>query len=288
MSANAPVAITYWQHLTEPKGVRASTTWGKLISRLSTPKVHATKLEIPGFALATFVDDKRSLATVEKVYAVGLDLDKQCAWYALQSLFCNVASFIHTTWSSSLTEPRARVFLLLDRPVTSEEYRLVYAACAAKVELGGLIVDRQAADPSRLWFLPAIKNGGAFLTYVGDGPPVNVEAAIAAAPKPQAYTPSVRPLGQPEAPAYSRARRYLHQCKGAISGSGGHAWTFVVAQKLVRGFALSTDDALDLMAREWNQRCSPPWSEKELRHKVEQAAKAGRFAEGDMNDKRGG
>ena len=61
-----------------------------------------------------------------------------------------------------------------------------------------------------------------------------------------------------------------------------------MAQKLVRGFALSTDDALDLMAREWNMRCRPPWSERELRHKVEQAAKSGRFAEGDMNDKRGG
>ncbi len=288
MSALAPVAITYWRHLLEPKGVRASTTWAKLLARLSTPKVHAIKLEIPGFALATFVDDKRAIANVEKVHAVGLDLDEQVDWPALQTLFCNVASFVHTTWSSTLTEPRARVFLLLDRPVTGEEYRLVYSSVAAKVEAGGLVVDRAASDAARLWFLPAIKHGAPFLSYVGDGPPVNVDAAIAAAPKPQAYTPVERSLGRPDSPAYSRARRYLHQCKGAISGSGGHAHTFVIAQKLVRGFALAPDDALDLMAREWNQRCSPPWSERELRHKVEQAAKAGRFAEGDMNDKRGG
>lgn len=286
VTALAPVAITYWAKLLEPKGVRASTTWAKLLARLSTPKEHAIKLEIPGFALATFKDDKRAIANVEKVYAVGLDLDEQCKWNALQTLFCNVASFVHTTWSSTLMEPRARVFLLLDRPVSGDEYRLVYAACAAKCETGGLIVDRAASDPSRLWFLPAIKHGGSFLTYVGDGPAVNVEAAIAAAPKQAAYTPAERPLGRTDAPAYSRARRYLHQCKGAISGSGGHAHTFVVAQKLVRGFELSAEDALDLMAREWNPRCSPPWSERELRHKVEQAAKAGRFAEGDMNAKR--
>ncbi len=288
MTALAPVSITFWPRLTEPRGKRATTTWTKLLARLSTPKVHAIKLEIPGFALATFADDKRSIANVEKVYAVGLDLDEQCDWPALQTLFCNVASFVHTTWSSTLAEPRARVFLLLDRPVSGDDYRLVYSSCAAKVEAGGLVVDRAASDPSRLWFLPATKHGGSFLTYVGDGPPVNVEAAIAAAPKPAAYTPSDRPPGRTDAPAYSRARRYLHQCKGAISGNGGHAHTFVIAQKLVRGFALAPDDALDLMAREWNPRCSPPWSERELRHKVEQAAKAGRFAEGDMNDKRGG
>ncbi len=288
MTALAPVSITYWPRLTEPCGQRAATTWSKLIARLSTPKVIPIKTDIPGFAMATFAGDRRALSNVERVFAVGLDLDKQCAWYALQALFRDVACFIHTTWSSTLTEPRARVFLLLDRPVTAEEYRLVYAACAAKVELGGLIVDRQAADPSRLWFLPAIKNGGAFLTYVGNGPPVNVDAAIAAAPKPQAYTPLPRPLGQPEAPAYSRARRYLQQCKGAISGSGGHSHTFVVAQRLVRGFSLSVDDAYDLMAREWNQRCCPPWAPKDLLRKVQQAAISGRMAEGDLNDKRGG
>ncbi len=285
MTALAPVAITYWQRLLEPKGKRASTTWAKLLARLSTPKTHAIKLEIPGFALATFKDDHRSIANVERVYAVGLDLDEQVNWPSLQTLFCNVASFVHTTWSSTLTEPRARVFLLLDRPVTGDEYRMVYASCAAKCEAGGLIVDRQASDPSRLWFLPATKHGGSFLTYVGDGPAVNVEAAISAAPKQPAYTPLPREAGRPDAPAYSRARAYLHKVHGAVSGSGGSAHTFVVAQRLVRGFGLSNEDALDLLAREWNQRCSPPWSEAELRRKVEQAAKAGRFAEGDMRDR---
>ncbi len=286
MSAIAPLAITYWPRLTQPQGKRAKTTWAKLLARLSVPKVHAVKLDIPGFALATFKDDRRSLANVEQVYALGLDLDEGVRWAEVRDRFSQCASFVHSTWSSTLNEPRARVFLLLSRPVTGAEYRLVYASVAAKAEAGGLVVDRAASDPSRLWFLPAIKHGAPFISYVGDGLAVNVEAAMEAAPKPKPYE-SKRPLAYTDTPAVVRARKYLAQCDAAVSGSGGHNTTFITASKLVRGFALSVDDAYDLMC-EWNQRCQPPWSERELRRKVEQAASTSRMAEGDMLEQRRG
>jgi hypothetical protein len=56
---------------------------------------------------------------------------------------------------------------------------------------------------------------------------------------------------------------------GAISGAGGHDATFAVACKLVE-FGLSPDDAWRLLL-EYNQRCHPQWSERELRHKLEDA-----------------
>ncbi len=257
------------------------TAWAKLLARLSDPKTHSVKFEIPGFALATFKDDRRSLANVEKVYALGLDLDERVDWSELRRLFGSCASFVHSTWSSTLSDPRARVFLLLSRPVSADEYRLVYASIAAKVEAGGLVVDRQASDAARLWFLPATKHGASFVSYVGDGPPVDVDAAIAAAPKPVAFVPSPRPLGRPDSTAFLRARKYLACCDVAVSGSGGHNQTFVVASKLVKGFLLSVDDAYDLLC-EWNARCQPPWSDRELRRKVEQAASSSRMVEGAM------
>jgi len=69
-----------------------------------------------------------------------------------------------------------------------------------------------------------------------------------------------------------RARRYLQEVPPAISGSGGHNQTFFAACKLVIGFGLSPDDAYPLLA-EWNERCEPPWTEKELRHKLDSADK---------------
>lgn len=70
-----------------------------------------------------------------------------------------------------------------------------------------------------------------------------------------------------------RASRYLAEVDPAISGSSGHNTTFRAACKLVIGFDLSVDEAFNLLMREYNPRCVPPWTERELRHKVNQADK---------------
>ena len=70
-----------------------------------------------------------------------------------------------------------------------------------------------------------------------------------------------------------RARRYIAKCAPAISGQGGHGATFHVAAVLAHGFALAESDALMLL-REWNLGCQPPWSERELRHKIASAVTA--------------
>jgi len=70
-----------------------------------------------------------------------------------------------------------------------------------------------------------------------------------------------------------RARRYVSRVPGAVSGQGGHQTTWLVALALVRGFDLPTEVAYELLAGDFNPRCEPPWSERELRHKVESAAR---------------
>lgn len=71
----------------------------------------------------------------------------------------------------------------------------------------------------------------------------------------------------------SRAMALLNKRVGpAISGSGGHDRTFNAACVLVHGYGLSPDEAFPILAR-WNDTCQPPWTEKELRHKLEDAAK---------------
>jgi hypothetical protein len=68
-----------------------------------------------------------------------------------------------------------------------------------------------------------------------------------------------------------RAARYLGCCPGAISGSGGHNATFRVATALVHGFGLPAETAYQLLRDVYNPRCSPPWKDAELQHKIASA-----------------
>lgn len=68
-----------------------------------------------------------------------------------------------------------------------------------------------------------------------------------------------------------RARRYIAKLEPAVSGQNGHDRTFHAACVLVKGFALSEDDAYGLLC-EWNKtHCQPEWSERDLVRKVDQA-----------------
>jgi hypothetical protein len=69
-----------------------------------------------------------------------------------------------------------------------------------------------------------------------------------------------------------RAAAYIDRIPPAISGSGGHSQTYAAATAMVHGFGLDPEAAFRLLWERYNPRCQPPWSEKELRHKVSDAA----------------
>lgn len=75
--------------------------------------------------------------------------------------------------------------------------------------------------------------------------------------------------------AKQRARRYLTAVRPAIFGERGDRHTFKVCCRVVRGFALGNADALEVLM-EWNQRCDPPWTTKELERKIVHALLYGR------------
>jgi hypothetical protein len=95
-----------------------------------------------------------------------------------------------------------------------------------------------------------------------------------------AANPQPRQIGKRESrevdsPAMDRAKRYLASVPPAIAGQHGDVHTFRVCCRLVRGFALTDDQALMALA-EWNVRCQPPWSPEELLDKLRRAARYGR------------
>ena len=71
---------------------------------------------------------------------------------------------------------------------------------------------------------------------------------------------------------YERASKYVAKMTPAVSGAGGHDATFKVACVLLQGFDLARSEARAILD-EYNGRCSPPWSERELEHKLNQADK---------------
>src|SRR5262245_36840255 len=82
-----------------------------------------------------------------------------------------------------------------------------------------------------------------------------------------------------------RARRYLAALPPAIAGSHGDLHTFRVCCRVVRGFALADHEALALL-QEWNARCQPPWTDRELEQKIAGARSYGRESIGGLLEKR--
>jgi hypothetical protein len=90
----------------------------------------------------------------------------------------------------------------------------------------------------------------------------------------------------------TRAVAYLAKCEPAVSGQRGHSKAFKAACKVGPGFDLPPEVSLRLLRTHYNPRCEPPWSEKELRHKVEDAyrveARRGWLRDAERNGKTSG
>ena len=102
-----------------------------------------------------------------------------------------------------------------------------------------------------------------------DLPPINLSWLHERTPR-RVVTPAVPPADA--GAGVRRARGYLAHVEGAISGHRGHDRTFRVACVLTIKFGLTLEQAWPLM-NEWNEQCEPPWSEKELLHKLQDAFK---------------
>jgi hypothetical protein len=70
-----------------------------------------------------------------------------------------------------------------------------------------------------------------------------------------------------------RASAYVAKMPPAIQGEQGSGKLLNVCAKLRLGFDLTQDQAWPIMANEYNPRCEPPWSDRELMHKWDEAAK---------------
>lgn len=87
-------------------------------------------------------------------------------------------------------------------------------------------------------------------------------------------------VGHSGTSASDRCKLHVETMPNAISGKGGHDATFNVACECFR-YALSDTDAWEIMTWYNAEKCQPPWTDKELKHKLDDARetvnKAGQF-----------
>jgi hypothetical protein len=125
---------------------------------------------------------------------------------------------------------------------------------------------------------PAIRVGIEYLQWrdifsARDLPDVGVAAGAPSMSKARRPLAAVDPV--------ERAQAFLERVDPAVSGQRGDLLTFRVCCRIVRGFDLSDEHAMRVLS-EWNKRCEPPWSERELRQKITNARRYGREPQGGL------
>jgi hypothetical protein len=145
---------------------------------------------------------------------------------------------------------------------------------------------------------PSVTPKGAY-RWQEDGAPVAelsgwlLERAIALS-APQKSPPSAEPIrdARPRWTDDVRARAdraisYVSKMPVAVEGSGGSDACLAVALVLVRGFDLPRSISKVILA-DYSRRCSPPWSDRELDHKLDSAERASKVGRGYLLEARHG
>lgn len=137
----------------------------------------------------------------------------------------------------------------------------------------------------------SIHASGTVYEKLGPWPPIEAlpvfdPAWIAPAPNPipDRVSRSTGPRVASVDDRLKRAHAYAAKVPPAIEGQGGDEHTFKLACKLVRFFALTDSDAIDVL-RDWNQACQPPWTDRELQAKIASAGRYGSEAIGAADDR---
>jgi KaiC/GvpD/RAD55 family RecA-like ATPase len=261
--------ITFWANLLETKGGSewVPAGWDPVFARLSQAQEFQGDTEHPGWSAARFEPCNRAKDNVVAVFALCLDFDKGETIRGMRQKLAGFYGLIHTTRKHTAEAHRFRVVLPLSRPVERDEYEALWSRFAPWAGSA----DSAARDPSRFWFIPGTRDGGEFEAHRLNGEPLDVDEWLSR-PEPQPkYSPPLRqdaPRTRDDSDREGRAVKYIAKMPEAVSGQGGHNVTWDVACVLARGFDLSAAATFDILRREYNPRCEPPWTERELEHKA--------------------
>lgn len=141
-----------------------------------------------------------------------------------------------------------------------------------RVDVKGLKIDIRTTGGLAL--IPPSRTERGEYTWLGDGLPARAELPVARigwTRERKRHAVATLLVTDPT-DAVFRARAYLEKIEPAVSGQRGHDRAFRAACVLVRKFGLSYEQAWPLYV-EWNANNVPPFGERDLDHKLRDAAK---------------
>lgn len=277
------------------QGKRYLIEWERLFDRFFDPTIATNKMDLPLWAPTIWPGDNRKEgSTPIEVCALVLDVDHGATLAAGVSaiedgpMACLHTSFRHqqevevkdrqTKKTSILREDRFRLVFPFAKPVPAARYGAVWRAAEKWMrDAHGLVIDPSGKNASRCWFVPAHGPGCPYHAQINRGPLLDPVELVERWPTLQVVPPLPPPRKtQPgrEASKLKRASAYLARMPESVSGQEGHRALFNAAVALVKGLELDPEDARILLMREFNPRCQPEWSEKEIARKVRQATTA--------------
>jgi hypothetical protein len=247
---------------------RIETTWDRWLDFLVAEPADSFQgqMEHGGWSPAIFDPPRRAKDNVRRVQALVLDHDKDAHWDRIHTLWASNMGAIYTTKGHTDEQHRLRVVLPLARAVGAEEYAKIWMWAAARSTCP---IDPATKDASRFWYDPSAPAG----TWRGErltGEPIDPDAILALVEPPKLR--AVPPIPARPADRMGRASKYLARIPGAVSGDAGHLATWNAVAHVMVGFDLTIDETRRLIIDEYNPRCSPPWSERELEHKLKDVA----------------
>lgn len=268
------VSIAKFLNLTDTTVVQTiNVDWDQWLTHLTDEPAEefSGTFKHAGWSPATFSPPQRALANVRTVQALVLDYDKDGSWDIVLGVWAKSYGVVYTTKShgaSATNGVRLRAVLPLERAVTVEEYAKLWAWAQRISADAGCPLDAQCRDASRFWYDPTKPPGGwqaqrltgATLDPDGILPRLAVE-------QPRLAVVRDRPTPGSEERA-KRAAAYLAKIPGAVSGDAGHNATFNAVAAVLIGFDLDEQTARSLILSDYNTRCDPPWSEREIDHKI--------------------
>ena len=107
-------------------------------------------------------------------------------------------------------------------------------------------------------------------------------ASRSPAPKPTGEVSELGPASDRECLVRARADAAKHPA--SVQGEGGDTNGFVLAARLGHNYALSDEQAVELMSEEWNPRCSPEFSESQLATLVRNGQAYAKGVYGDLRE----
>jgi hypothetical protein len=252
------------------------------------------------WACATYTNDYRENENWQNQIALSVDLDHHDALGQHAPLSDEARKLLEEalptapgTWSH-LTPSGARVIALLDQPIVDASvYPRVWGAFIERVRawcpsltVGELRVDTACKDLARFYYTPRATAKGVKRDndlVAGLAPATSLAQLLAEAPKVEPPKPkeSKKSNGIHHVDKYSRARAWLDKADPAIQGNKGSNEAIKTVERVVRGFELTEEEALDILTA-WNARCQPPWSLKELKHKISDGLKKGDTPMGEL------